>query len=610
MENNNVFSEKQKSIALCKWLLKKYKPAMIAYWILMLLAFPFVELCAILLNAKTNSGFDFSAYLDYAEVDLILIQVSVTPLIAFIFSSILAILCFRFLHNKRLTDLFGGLPISKKSMFLACYFSAAVMSIVPVIGSGIVGAIISFKIRFALAILLSTLKFSLVTLGNVSLIAFISICCGLTLDTIISHLILCIVYPLFIFITLYFPSTIIPGMDMHQLPYNLYTLLCPLGAYYTGSEASDLFLDHTVIFIIWWSALSVILTVLSTLLYKKRKAEVAQAGFAFSIVEKIIKFFACFTGGLFVGYLITFFFAVIHSFGIRGQYIFLGIDFILGALLVHFLIHLIFHKGLEGFKASLKECAIVVVVGFAYIIIAGSGLFGYVSQVPKADDVKNISISEKYHKFTVNGKNIAEMKYSDKESIEALISFHQEIVNDANSYSGYNHYGLYNILNPANGFYYESTFIDNWSFPIEIKYKLKNGRTIKRTYYYTYDDDIDTEQLSGVLAKREKQVLYSIPKDNLESIGINKGRDGGSDDIDFYFSYNKNAKDKLYDALLKDYTENGPYDYKKNTCVYTIELYYSNSTKYGEDNYFSYKIYIPDSFTNTLSLIGKARRSL
>ena len=123
MENRAVFTEKSKAIEVFKWSLVKFKPFSIAYWILLLLAFPMVD---ILIMITTLSYGPFKDYIDDMEYAAYEISGTGFAFIAVLYSIIIAIMAFSYMHNKRSVDWFGSLPVSRRTLFFGRYFATVV----------------------------------------------------------------------------------------------------------------------------------------------------------------------------------------------------------------------------------------------------------------------------------------------------------------------------------------------------------------------------------------------------------------------------------------------------------------------------------------------------
>ena len=194
MENNVGLSGRKKAVALFKWSLRKNLPFSIAYWILLFLSFPMIEIFAMIV-CGTQQNLGMESYIkDMKEVCEYLPAIFFVAF-AIIFSIIMAIMSFSYMHNKRSVDLFGSYPISRRTLFFVRYFSTLVLCIVPMIIIGSVGAILGLS-DVALIESFKVIGILTVTIiGNVSFIAMISLCCGTVADVLISYVVISAIYP-------------------------------------------------------------------------------------------------------------------------------------------------------------------------------------------------------------------------------------------------------------------------------------------------------------------------------------------------------------------------------------------------------------------------------
>lgn len=97
MENNVGLSGRKKAVALFKWSLRKNLPFSIAYWILLFLSFPMIEIFAMIV-CGTQQNLGMESYIkDMKEVCEYLPAIFFVAF-AIIFSIIMAIMSFSYMH--------------------------------------------------------------------------------------------------------------------------------------------------------------------------------------------------------------------------------------------------------------------------------------------------------------------------------------------------------------------------------------------------------------------------------------------------------------------------------------------------------------------------------
>lgn len=596
MENNMNLTNKQKALAIYKWTLRKYLPMSIAYWILMFITFPMVEIFAMIV-CISESGFE-TYVSDMKDVAAESIPGTFFAAIVILFSLILTIVVFSYMHNKRCVDLFGSFPISRRTLFFSRYFAALTACIVPLIIFGITGALLTFSDDGMIQVLKITAYLILGVISNVSFIAFISLCCGTVADVLISYLIINVIYPICVAICFYFPVSVIPGLEFGYLDDSIFTLFSPAAAPFVG-----IFGSSKTLHIVWWIGFTIILVAGCYVLCKKRKAETAQNAFAFSAVEIVIKFVTCFAAGFGVGWIFAF---IGESSGgtVKAQYVWFFIGMFIGIMVVNFLLHLIFHRGLSKFKDSLFECGVVAVVATTFLFVITTGAFGYDERIPSTDNIEAVSLILDDKEFEVDGKNYLEIYKDDQETIEDFKVLHNNIISEYKK----NKKGLYPIVKTYSDvtYVYEGDYEEAESqyYSVEMKYKLKNGAVMSRGYSTSGIKFEIPNKIDEKFAVSDEFVLNNLPEKYVMQAEVYK--DGINYNLYNGYDYSKKEKAKelkkvseLTKALKKDVKENGISE-KSGSESFSVHLIYETDD-YRNVEYCDLEI--PDTYVNTLKLI-------
>lgn len=590
MENNMNLTNKKKALSIYKWTLRKYLPFSIAYWILLFITFPLVELFGMIVcssESKTAGMSTWEYYIDSIEDVAEVLPGTFFASVVVLFSAILAIMAFSYMHNKRAVDLFGSFPVSRRTLFFSRYFAVITACAVPVIVFGGIGALLTLKGTAMIVSMKIVGILLLEVIANVSFVALISLCCGTVADVMISYGIINIIYPIFIALCYNLPKMILPGISEGYVPNTVFTLLCPMGSPFVA-----IFGTGCDFHIIWWIVLSAVLMAGCYVLCKKRKAETAQNAFAFAIVEIVIKFATCFTAGVGIGWLLSYMGLDVSK---KSQYIWFVIGLVGGIMVSNVLLHLIFHRGLSKYKRSLIECGAVFVTGLAFLLIITSGAFGFDTRVPDAKNVKAVSIDfGGSQTFTINGENILEQYTSDEEIINGVVELHNQIVEKVVEKKA----GLYSIVNSPYVAYY------NWGTDvITIAYKLDNGRTMRRSFDIprtVLKVSTDLEELGA----EDSQILSVIPFKYLESIDLTQYKGNGFLNSNIGYTdiwiddVNKAKWEDVIDALKKDIKEKGLRT-EEDVSVYNMHLRYYNRTGECVDC----DIYVGEDYENTIKAL-------
>lgn len=576
MENN--LTNKTKSLSIFWWTIKRYIPVSIAYWILLMFSLPMIEtFMAIVITAESN----FKEYVETMKESAIYIAGTGFAGIAVFFSIIVAMIAFSYMHNKRSVDFFGSLPVSRRTMFFARLVAVIVITTVPVIIFGSIGACLSGSFAAAGSIMKVVGYIVLATIGNIVVIAFISLCCGSSVDIMISYAAINIAFPICVTIFNHLPSTVIPGMETSLWPASAYTLFCPVASVFTMA-----FGNGKVFGIIWWVVLTVVTIIASYVVCKKRKAEQAQNTYIFSAVEVVVKFIVCALSGLGLGWIMAYI-GLAHR-TITAQYIYFAIGLVAGIMVANILLHLVFHRGLVKFTKSLIQCGIVLAVCVVYTGVIATGMFGYDVDLPESAEIKGASLidSEEYT-FYVDGKNVFAKKSYDKETIDGIYEAHKKIIEnnlETKKWSLYPITGIdaYKEYASANDYYGDTT----------ITYELTDGTEFSRTYtsselgvkidnkLYTRTDNSDAINL--------------IPSKYITYVFINSWE--SNDCINFELDNNKM---EIIEALKKDIEIYGLISEKD--AKYNIGIDFENE----RFDYANAYIYFNDTYVNTMAALKK-----
>lgn len=410
-----------------------------------------------------------------------------------IFAIIYTVKVYSYLHNKRKADLYGSLPISRIMLFVSKSASAYLFTLIPAMF--FLGIIFIVSMCFGQPIVNEALdiyvKLLMGTLASISAYGLISVCCGTTLNSVIMFIAVCIAYPL--------SAMFIKGVA-NGFFYGTYTgifknhfimnALNPLAAY-------------DGINIIYWLIFSAVCIVASAFLVKKRKAERAQASFAYYLPCHIVKVLVSFLVGMFLGVL----FGSLNVFG-NGYFGFV-FGFILGSVPAFVITHLIFYKGFSKLiKTSIPLGGLVVVV-VAVMALCNYDVFGYNTFVPKADDVKSAGLIDAEYLYRESDSDINKIvrssaeDFADKDSINSIISAHNLLITDKDFSSNKKFQSVwYDML------------VDNMNFALNkmqysFAYKMNNGSVVTRTYSASvYDsfssDTIDTSNIVKTKTYTEK----------------------------------------------------------------------------------------------------------
>ena len=348
---------------------------------------------------------------------------------------------------------------------------------------------------------------------------------------------------------------------------------------------------------IWWIGFIIVVTIVCYHLCKKRKAETAQNGFAFAIVEIILKFLTCFTCGLAIGFIMSQLGNIYSS--VLAAYIWRVVGIMIGICASNILLHLAFHRGLSMFKSSLVESLVVFVTTGIFIVIIATGGFGYDTTIPKESEVESVIVKEADREyFIINGKDIVNSYQGDAKRIKKTLELHKEIINKCKAKK---HHGFYALTRQSDDDYSSVSDEDEYEYTISptgiiIKYKLKSGKIITRQYRRG-EVPVSQEENVKDLVVNDLTMITKIPVKYLSSCYILDMQKGG------YSSTDKDLNKKLVAALIKDL--NNVKKIKKDEYDYSIDINYTDSgDNYNYRNGTEISVNIYSEYKNTLKVLN------
>lgn len=556
MTSTVSFKEKLKqAYSVFKWDLKSCSGTMAVYAILAAVFTTIILTLCLVVGFYAQNSYTYSqAISSLAEAsdsttNAVAVAVKVFQIIAsqmiyfltIIFAIIYTVKVYSYLHNKRKADLYGSLPISRIMLFVSKSASAYLFTLIPAMF--FLGIIFIVSMCFGQPIVNEAIniyvKLLMGTLASISAYGLISVCCGTTLNSVIMFIAVCIAYPL--------SAMFIKGVA-NGFFYGTYTgifknhfimnALNPLAAY-------------DGINIIYWLIFSAVCIVASAFLVKKRKAERAQASFAYYLPCHIVKVLVSFLVGMFLGVL----FGSLNVFG-NGYFGFV-FGFILGSVPAFVITHLIFYKGFSKLIRTLIPLGGLVVVVVAVMALCNYDVFGYNTFVPKADDVKSAGLIDAEYLYRESNSDINKIvrssaeDFADKDSINSIISAHNLLITDKDFSSNKKFQSVwYDML------------VDNMNFALNkmqysFAYKMNNGSVVTRTYSASvYDsfssDTIDTSNIVKTKTYTEKySAALNANQSEISSVIVKKTSYAGctSEDSD------KSKEDfgKVIEAFREDF---------------------------------------------------------
>lgn len=567
-----------------------------------------------------KSNFDYGVVLTAVGIFQIVATYAVFYLNA-IFTIIYTIKIYSYLHNKRKADMYGAMPISRRTFYVAKTISAYVLSIVPTLFFFSIIAIIS--VCFGQPVIIETAKvYVQLLLGSIACISFyglLSVCCGTTVNAVLTFVAINFAYP----ITMMFIKGTISAFycGLPTVIFNnsfIIKALRPLAAY-DGLN------------VIYWLIFTAVCLFLGIWLIKKRKAECAQTSFAYSLPCYLVKLLIAFIIGMFLGVL----FASLNLFNYGYAGFIFG--FILGSVPAYAITHLILYKGFSKIIKTAIPLGVLVLATVAMMGFCEFDPIGYASYVPKVEDVQSaglVDFEDCYYLGKVSSIKLANMAsddFTDKDKIESITKLHKTIVDEVKDRTSTEKFRFIwaNMLfgNVPDGFYNEGYC---------VSYTLNNGWTTYRyydswsydmydNYYYrmgladdiTESDEYFKNYSAAMNAKPDEVVEIAIDFTDLDV------KESSYSYYDAVISKTSSVDDKqvsedikkLVEAYRKDYIEKGS---SKNESKYYCELSITFDKSYDVQNSFvgslfgdilsylnkdTYDMTIDENYDNTIAVL-------
>ena len=401
------------------------------------------------------NNYDREHYIEILYNPIVLLTIFVLPVL-------ISILLFKYTNEEKSSSFIHGLPISKRKLYITNILTGIVMYVIPfllnviiilLLNIGEMGKYLQFADImkwFGVCMLYNTIFFAFAT--------FIGTFCASKISHGILTYILMYAPVGILVLTSAFIEDILYGFKGFSNNLEEFTKLPFIKIIEDFREMSSYYLSQTIEFetstIIIYITSIIVMLVLGYFIYKKRKLEITKEFIAFKGIRSFVKYAATFLVNL-LSYM--YFYDIIGEHNIRT----LLASFII-TLIAYLIIEMILKKTYKVFKSIIGFIVYAVIITITFVIL-NTGVFGYETRIPKAENVEEVS-------FKVRNETI---NFKEKQNIENIINFQQKLV--AEKKKGYTEYTL--------------------------EYKLKDGRKITRKY--DINNSLYKEELNKILTSNE-----------------------------------------------------------------------------------------------------------
>ena len=401
------------------------------------------------------NNYDREHYIEILYNPIVLLTIFVLPVLV-------SILLFKYTNEEKSSSFIHGLPISKRKLYITNILTGIVMYVIPfllnviiilLLNIGEMGKYLQFADImkwFGVCMLYNTIFFAFAT--------FIGTFCASKISHGILTYILMYAPVGILVLTSAFIEDILYGFKGFSNNLEEFTKLPFIKIIEDFREMSSYYLSQTIEFetstIIIYITSIIVMLVLGYFIYKKRKLEITKEFIAFKGIRSFVKYAATFLVNL-LSYM--YFYNIIGEHNIRTLFA----SFII-TLIAYLIIEMILKKTYKVFKSIIGFIVYAVIITITFVIL-NTGVFGYETRIPKAENVEEVS-------FKVRNETI---NFKEKQNIENIINFQQKLV--AEKKKGYTEYTL--------------------------EYKLKDGRKITRKY--DINNSLYKEELNKILTSNE-----------------------------------------------------------------------------------------------------------
>lgn len=490
--------------------------------------------------------------------------------IAFAVPTVVALLCYRFVHSKKTSIFVHSLPVTRGANYLSTLAGAFTLMALPVIINAGVLYVISlcgYGGYFNDGDIAIWALFNLFVLFVMfSLSTFAAMCTGNSFALVVLN-------AMFVFVPLLIASitetVLVEFLYGYSYKRNLLHFATEINpAVFITEMAADIssWEERSIDFVgvAGFLIMAVLLYVLSYFVYKYRHAETSEEVAGFRVLNPIFKYFVTFVGTLAVFSLFSMF--------IPEKSIFFTFVVVLASAIFYFGSEMLLKKTVKVWH-SYKGYLVFGGVFTAFILFLGlTSVFGYETYVPKFEDVEEAAIYNYYYQEDEPFTN-------DETLTRYIIAVHDDLVSKENR----------SILN--HDAYHDTR--------IHITYKLKDGRVVTRRYGvgYAKNDAIMTEVYKYDEYKKACEAVFDERIKEIDSISV------GNYDI----AEKDNALNELFECIKADVSDLSYSKLRVGTGAYCSIRWVSNtetdSMHQQADNFVYYDwtdFYITKHYKNTI----------
>lgn len=529
-----------------------------------------------------------------SEKDFMTSVMSLLVLYSFVvmtFTFISSVTAFSYMHKKRSVDFYGSMPVLRREEFFGRGLAVWLIMSVPMLVIAVLGGLTAWNVNVFFLILYFSLRLLVTIAASVVFTGFLAVCSGTVASTVISYILINLIYPIFMLIVLGMPE-MLPGFVSEFKNAIVLSAFSPFLAPYFMIDASpaQLIVILTVIILVSGG-----LGFASYHLVNNRKAECAQSKPAFSAPSVSIRFMTSFTCG-YIGAFVFYAMFRINYFIFGGMtdeedkitsltalMIFI-LGFIAFSFLAHFILFLIYKRGLKDFVKGLFLYGAQLAFCLIMLGVIVTGAFGYVSRVPDLRDINYITVETNADStvFSYNDENLGLLKITDRNEIKQIRQLHEEVAEKEMEENNYVYMSLF------------SAMFEDFYNNCKIKYYLKDGSTLVRQYNTDHFGSL-FDNYKNII---NRNIVSKADIKNFESVRINL-------DSSYYYIVQDDGSDlnDIVEAFRADLKNNAVYDNNKSIGDTDYSIEFTIKVTNVRNIYMN----IDSGYTNTLNLLNSER---
>lgn len=498
----------------------------------------------------------------------------------FIVPVALATLLFAYLNTSNSATCLHGLPIKRKTYYMSHMAAGSVLLILPVLINLLILLLCRVNTNVAASSTVSQMftwagLYLLYTMLVFSFTAVVAMITGNSVATLILTYIfgvLPFVAELFI---KFFCEQQLYGYSMREHNYiGEFLYIFP-----SEMMAHPLNILKYLIFI-------AILAVGGYFIYKKRKLENSSEVVAFPKLKPVFVYGVALCAGA-AGY------AYFYALWNLGNILLLIPFGVLGLVIAEMIVKKTL-KIKTVYKPAITFCigVFILFLGFQFDIL------GFERKVPALDTISAVAVDNGanagYTRYSTNGKVIYydehDSDFTSPEDVQKVITLHNTLIQDKNvSLSG-----------------------DEWAMRVSINYKLKNGKTLMRSYVTGYQSRTDVlrpiiestqmrERYFPILVENDKKIISVEVRDVRKNNGA-------------FELFDRGDRERILSALRED-TQSSSYDNyaERRSELTNIDIIYTRPAKYHDGTAVPENLlptihetyYIHDDYVRTKALLAE-----